>query len=222
MKKLLKSLVITVMLVFASQAFAAAQQGRDYTLLNPAQPTDTKKIEVLEFFFYQCGHCFHLHPFLADWEKSMPADVAISYVPTMFYSSTEPLARTYFALETMGKIKQMDDAIYQAIHVKQLDLYDLDTIGAFVASNGVDRKTFASNYQSFTVNSKIERAKQMLRQYAIDGTPTLIVDGKYKITGLQPADTIRVLNEVIAMARKTHPAVGKASTAAGSKAKAQH
>lgn len=207
MKKLLKSLVVTVMLLVGSQALAA-QQGRDYTLLNPVQPTDTKKVEVLEFFFYQCGHCYHLHPLLADWEKSLPSDVEIRYVPTMFYSSTEPLARTYFALEAMGKIKQLDDAIYQAIHVKQLELYDLNTIGAFVAGNGVDRKTFAANYQSFAVNSKIERSKQMLRQYAIDGTPTLVVDGKYKITGLQPADTIRVLNEVIAMARKDHPATG--------------
>lgn len=213
MKKLLKSLVVTAMLLIGSQALAAVQQGRDYTLLNPAQPTDTRKIEVLEFFFYQCGHCYHLHPLLADWEKSLPADVEIKYVPTMFYSSTEPLARTYFALEAMGKIKQMDDAIYQAIHVKQLDLYDLNTIGAFVAGNGVDRKTFAANYQSFAVNSKVERAKQMLRQYAIDGTPTLIVDGKYKITGLQPADTIRVLNEVIALARKSHPADSKARAA---------
>lgn len=220
MKNLLNSLLVAAFLMFGSQADAAIQQGKDYTLLNPAQPTDTKKIEVLEFFFYQCGHCFHLHPLLADWEKSMPADVEIRYVPTMFYSSTEPLARTYFALEAMGKIKQMDDAIYQAIHVKQQELYDLNTIGAFVAGNGVDRKTFASNYQSFTVNSKIERSKQMLRQYAIDGTPTLIVDGKYKITGLLPADTIRVLNEVIAMARKDHPADSKPR--AGGKASAQH
>ncbi|MDD4888236.1 MAG: thiol:disulfide interchange protein DsbA/DsbL [Thiomonas sp.] len=210
MRNILKGLVLFAAIVLGSTALAAPQLGRDYTLLNPAQPTATKKIEVLEFFFYECGHCFHLHPYLAQWEKTMPADVAITFVPTMFRVSTEPLARTYFALESMGKIKQMDDALYQAIHVKQMGLYDLDSIGAFVSRNGVDRKKFAANYQSYTVDRKVIHAKQMLRSYAIDGTPTLIVDGKYKITGLQPADTIRVLNEVIEMARKARPAENKA------------
>lgn len=213
MKVSLKSLLVAVALFFCGTAFSAVQ-GRDYTLLNPAQPASTKKIEVLEFFFYECSHCFHLHPLLAEWEKTMPGDVELTFVPTIFRDSTEPLARSYYALESMGKIKLMNDAIYQAIHVKQANLYDLDTIAAFVGSNGVDRAKFSAAYNSFTVNSKVVRAKQMIRSYGINGTPTLVVDGKYSITGLQPADTIRVLNEVIAMARKEHPAApaGKAKS----------
>lgn len=206
MKISLKGLLITAALLLSSTAIAAAQLGKDYTLLNPAQPVSGKKIEVLEFFFYECSHCYHLHPELAAWEKTMPADVELGFVPTIFRDSTEPLARTYFALESIGKISQMDDAIYQAIHVKQVNLYDLNTIAAFVGSNGVDRSKFTAAYNSFTVNSKVIRAKQLIRSYGIDGTPTLVVAGKYKITGLQPADTIRVLNEVISMARKEHPA----------------
>ncbi len=209
MKLSLKSLIATAVLLFCSASVAAAQLGRDYTLLNPAQPTSTKKIEVLEFFFYECSHCFHLHGELAPWEKTMPADVELIFVPTIFRDSTEPLARTYFALESMGKIKSLDDAIYQAIHVKQANLYDLDTISTFVASRGVDKAQFSSAYNSFTVNSKVARAKQLIRSYNINGTPTLVVDGKYAITGLLPADTIRVLNDVIALARKDHPAESK-------------
>ena len=209
MKNIFKSLIFAVVFMFGSTACSGAQQGKDYTLLNPAQPSSSSKIEVLEFFFYECGHCFHLHGELAKWEKTMPGDVQLNFVPTIFRDSTEPLARTFFALESMGKIAQVDDAIYQAIHVKHTELYDLDTIGAFVASNGVDRNKFTSIYKSFTVNSKIVRAKQMIRSYGIEGTPTLVVDGKYVITGLQPTDTIRVLDEVIAMARKSHPASGK-------------
>lgn len=209
MKNMFKSLIVTAMFVFAGAVFAAALPGKGYTLLNPVQPTSTDKIEVLEFFFYECPHCFHLRGELRNWEKTMPGDVQLTFVPTIFRDSTEPLARTFYALESMGKIKQMDDAIYQAIHIRQANLYDLDTIGAFVASNGVDRNKFAATYQSFTVNSKIANAKQMIRRYGINGTPTLVVDGKYVITGLLPADTIRVLNEVIAMARKAHPVAGK-------------
>lgn len=206
MKNIFKSLFVAVFFLFASTAFAAAQPGKGYTLLNPAQPVSSKKIEVLEFFFYECSHCFYLHGELAAWEKTMPADVELTFVPTIFRDSTEPLARAFYALESIGKIKQLDDAIYQAIHVKQAHLYDLDTIGAFVGSNGVDRSKFSAAYNSFTVNSKVVRAKQMIRSYGINGTPTLVVDGKYAITGLQPADTIRVLNEVIAMVRKSRSA----------------
>lgn len=203
-KSFIKSLVIAAALLVSGAAVAAAELGKDYTLLNPAQPTSTKKIEVLEFFFYECGHCFHLHPVLAAWEKKMPKDVELAYVPTMFRDSTEPLARTYYALEGMGQIKQMDDAIYQAIHVNNVSLFDLESIGSFVASRGVDRAKFASAYNSFSVQSKVTRAKQMIRSYGINGTPTLVVDGKYVITGLQPEEMIRVLNDVVARARKEH------------------
>jgi thiol:disulfide interchange protein DsbA len=208
-KNIFKSLFVAAFFLLGSSAFAAAPAGKGYTLLNPAQPASSKKIEVLEFFFYECSHCFYLHGELAAWEKTMPADVELTFVPTIFRDSTEPLARTFYALESIGKIKQMDDAIYQAIHVKQANLYDLNTIGAFVGSNGVDRSKFSAAYNSFTVNSKVVRAKQMIRSYGINGTPTLVVDGKYAITGLQPADTIRVLNEVLAMVRKSRSAESK-------------
>lgn len=208
MKVGLKGLLVAAALLMCGSVFAAVQ-GKDYTLLNPAQPASSKKIEVLEFFFYECPHCFHLHNELIGWEKTMPADVDLKFVPTIFRDSTEPLARTYFALAAMGKIKQLDDDIYQAIHVKQIGLYDLDTIGAFVASKGVDRAKFTADYNSFTVNSDVVRAKQMIRSYGIEGTPTLIVDGKYKITGLQPVDSIRALNEVISMVRKERSAKSK-------------
>ncbi len=202
MKKILHSLMMVAVLFVATNVHAEAQLGKDYTLLDPAQNTSTKKIEVLEFFFYECSHCFHLHPFLAKWEQSKPADVDINFVPTIFRQSAEPMATAYYALESMGKIKQLDDDIYKAIHVDQVALYDLDTIGAFMAKKGVDKNEFSSAFQSFSVQSKVARAKQLIRAYNIQGTPTLIVEGRYVISGLQPEDTIRALNAVIAKVRK--------------------
>lgn len=204
MNSLIKSLVVAASLLIGSTTLAAAELGKDYKLLNPPQPTDTSKIEVREFFFYECPHCFHLHPLLAAWEKTMPKDVELVFVPTMFRDTTEPLARTYYALESMGQISKLDDAIYQAIHVKNTGFHDLNAIADFVAKNGVDREKFTAVYNSFSIQSKITHAKQMIRSYGITGTPTLVVDGKYAIEGLQPEDTIRVLNEVIAIARKEH------------------
>lgn len=222
MKMRIKSLISVVVLLFCSSAFAAAQLGRDYKLLSPPQHTSTQKIEVLEFFSYGCSHCFHLHQPLSEWEKNMPSDVELKFVPTMFSSSAEPFARTYFALESMQNFKQMHDAVYRAIHVTGANLYDEETITNFVGSKGVDKAKFLSLYDSFSMQPRIERAKQMIRSYNIEGTPTLVVDGKYAIqatqeNGLKPDDLIRVLNEVIALARKAHPAESKPAKAVKAK-----
>ena len=204
MNSLIRSLVVAVALFISGAALADAQLGKDYSLLNPAQPTGTKKIEVLEFFFYGCSHCFHLHPLLSAWEKTMPKDVELTFVPTIFRDSWEPMANTFYALESMGQQQQLHDALYRAWNEENLALTDADKIADFVAKHGVDRVKFTAAYNSFSMQSKVTRAKQMIRSYNISGTPTLVVDGKYVIEGLQPEDTIRALKEVIVMARKAH------------------
>lgn len=205
MLNMFKNLVVAVILMVAGgTAFAAVELGKDYKLLNPSQPTSTRKIEVLEFFFYGCSHCYHLHGQMSAWEKNLPKDVELVYVPTIFRDSWEPMARTFYALEALGQLHPLHDALYKAWNVNSVDLSDESRILDFVAPRGVDRSKFSAAYNSFSMQSKVTRAKQMIRSYGISGTPTLVVDGKYAITGLQPEDTIRVLNEVIAMARKAH------------------
>jgi protein dithiol oxidoreductase (disulfide-forming) len=202
--KSIKGLLVAAALFISGAALADAQLGKDYSLLNPAQPAGTRKIEVLEFFFYGCSHCFHLHPLLSAWEKTMPKDVELTFVPTIFRDSWEPMANTFYALESMGQRQQLHDALYRAWNEENLALTDADKIADFVAKHGVDRAKFTAAYNSFSMQSKVMRAKQMIRSYNISGTPTLVVDGKYLITGLQPEDTVRVLKEVIVMARKAH------------------
>jgi thiol:disulfide interchange protein DsbA len=204
MKNLFKVLLVAATLMVGGAAFAAAEIGKDYSLLNPPQPSDTKKIEVLEFFFYGCPHCFHLHPHLSEWEKTMPKDVQLTFVPTIFRDSWEPMARTYYALESMGQQQQLHDVLYRAWNEDKIDLSDEDKITEFAGKHGVDRAKFTAAYNSFSMQSKVTRAKQMIRSYSISGTPTIVVDGKYVIEGLQPEDTVRVLKEVIAIARKNH------------------
>jgi thiol:disulfide interchange protein DsbA len=145
-----------------------------------------------------------LHPLLSAWEKTMPKDVEMTFVPTIFRDSWEPMANTFYALESMGQQQQLHDALYRAWNEENLALTDADNIADFVAKHGVDRAKFSAAYNSFAMQSKVTRAKQMIRSYGINGTPTLVVDGKYVIEGLQPEDTIRALKEVIVMARKAH------------------
>ena len=204
--KFIRHFLVVLAMLCATQAFAAPQLGKEYKLLNPSQPTHSgKKIEVLEFFFYGCIHCYHLHPKLSAWEKTMPGDVEITYVPVVFRDSWEPMANTFYALELMGKRnQQIDDALYDAWNVNNIDLSDEAKIGAFLARHGVDSNKFREYYNSFTVETRVLRSKQMLQLYHITGTPTLVVDGKYVIEGLEPDDIIKTLNVVIDRVRKEH------------------
>ena len=201
--KLFRQLLAVTLILFSAQVWADVEAGRDYKELNPAQPTHTgEKIEVLEFFFYGCSHCFNLHPYLSAWEKKMPKDVELQYVPTIFRDSWEGMARTYYALEAIGQQRRLHDDLFNAWNVNNIDLSDEARISDFVAQHGVDRAKFSAAFNSFTMSSKVARSNQMVRDYGIRGTPTLVVDGKYVITGLEPADTIKVLEGVVAKARK--------------------
>ena len=204
--KIIKRLLIVVAMLCATQAYAL-QPGKEYKLLNPPQPTQSgNKIEVLEFFFYGCIHCYHLHPKLEAWvNHKMPKDVEITYVPVVFRESWEPMANTFYALDLMGKRNQkIDDALYNAWNRDNIDLSDEAKIGAFLSRYGVDSKKFREYYNSFTVETKVLRSKQMLQLYHIMGTPTLVVDGKYVIDGLEPDETIKALTDVVNMARREH------------------
>ena len=200
--KFIKQFLVILALLFSTQALAEPQAGKDYTLLNPAQPTHGNKIEVLEFFFYGCSHCFKLHPLLSAWEKKIPKDVELTYVPAIFNPSWEPMARAFYALEALGQRAQLHDALFNAWNINSTDLSDEAKIADFVAQHGVDRKKFSHAYNSFSMQSKVTRAKQMGQSYLIRGTPTLIVDGKYLISGLHPPETIEVLTALIDKARK--------------------
>ena len=201
--KLLKQILAISLLLLSTQVMADLQAGRDYKELSPAQPTHSgEKIEVLEFFFYGCSHCFNLHPQLSAWEKKMPKDVTLQYVPTIFRDTWEGMARTFYALEALGQLNRLHDSLFDAWNVSNIDLSDEARVTDFVAQHGVDRAKFSAAYNSFTMSSKVARSNQMVRDYTIRGTPTIVVDGKYIITGLEPAETIKVLDAVVAKARK--------------------
>lgn len=197
----IKQIFMALALLCATQA--GAQGAAAYAVLNPPQPTHNSKnkVEVLEFFFYGCSHCFKLHPFLSAWEKKMPKDVELVFVPAIFNPSWEASARTFYALEAMGQRKQLHDALFNVWN-SNVELIDEASSANFVAKQGVDPKKFSAIYSSFSMQSDLARAQQLAQSYKISGTPTLVVDGKYLITGLQPADTMLALDAAVARARK--------------------
>jgi len=197
--------------------------NRDYSLISPPQPTASgKKIEVIEFFWYGCPHCFHLEPSLKAWLKRKPADVEFRYVPGTFGSPAwEPLTRTYYALNAMGLASKYHDALFAAIHEekdqnKQRALItEPNAIADWLGSKGVDKRKFLDTYNSFAVNTSLQRSLDMSRNYDISGTPTLAVDGKYSTAPslMINADNsinydrfFRVLDQLIERARKERAA----------------
>lgn len=209
--KHVRNLFAALMMVFAAHALAQSEGGAEYTPLEPAQPTHTgKKIEVLEFFYYGCPHCFAMHPKLTAWEEKMPQDVQLDFVPVAFGDNQLPMAYAFYSLKTMrdlnkisaAQFKQLHEKLYEALNVQRLNLNDMDKIADFVAQQGVDRSEFVKNYTSYFVRTKVEQSRQMTVRYQISGTPTVVVEGKYMISPLQPDDTIRVLNQLIDKVRK--------------------
>lgn len=164
--------------------------GRDYQMIKPPQPTDSgKKIEVIEFFWYGCPHCYHLEPSLNAWLKRKPADVEFRAVPGTFGAATwEPLTRTYYALDAMGLAGKYHEAIFTAIHQekdagKQRALVnDSRMIADWLGGKGVDKQKFLEMYNSFAVNSRTKRSEEMTRNYDVSGTPALAIDGKYLVS----------------------------------------
>jgi len=175
--------IALTLLPFAAQAQLAV--GRDYALIDPAQPTDNPaKIEVIEFFSYACPHCSDLNPYVVKWAAKLPADVAFRRVPVGFGNPFYQLmAKFYYSLEAIGEVKRLDTAVFNAIHEKGLKLVDDKSLMDWVTAQGVDAKTFSDAYNSFGVISKIKRAEQLAQASKIRGVPAMVVDGRYLVVG---------------------------------------
>lgn len=168
----------------AKAAQTAWVAGQHYFLVDPPVATaDPSKVEVLEVFSYACPHCAHFQPYVDELKTKLPKGVAFRYLPAVFHDSWEPFARAFYAAESLGVLDKVHQATFDALHRDHKPLGDIDSIAAFYGSLGVDPKLFLSTAKSFVVDGKLSSGQAQLQKYAIDGTPTLIVNGKYRVTG---------------------------------------
>lgn len=193
-------------LAWSAPAQAELQQGKQYTVLSPAQPTETgKNIEVLEFFSYACPHCHDLEPVLNPWVKKLPPDVTFRRLPAVFSEKWLILAKMFYTAEAMGLQDKLHPLFFNAIHVQHIDLTNEKTMQEWIGKQGVDSKKFAEMYASFSIMSKAQRARQLTRTYAISGVPTIVVEGKYQTSASQTGSfglMLPVLDELIKKARQ--------------------
>jgi len=178
MRSLIRPALFALLLLpFSGQA--QFLEGVEYTRVSP-QPVETgSKVEVREFFGYGCPHCYTLEPILDKWQKTLPKNVQFVRTPAVFSEAWTVHARAYYAFEALGITAKMHYALFQALHDEKRVLNNADSLAAFVAEKGGDRKAFLDAYNSFGMQANLSRATQTGRAFNIDSVPTLVVDGKY-------------------------------------------
>jgi protein dithiol oxidoreductase (disulfide-forming) len=146
--------------------------------VNPPQPTEPGKIEVLEFFSYGCPHCAVLEPMVQAWRKTLPSDVAFYGVPVAFNAGMKPLQYLYYALDAVGR-SDLHAQVFKTIHDDKKRIFTESAIIDWAASQGIDRAKFESAFKSFGVKSKATRADQLAQAYGLQGTPSIAVAGRF-------------------------------------------
>lgn len=161
------------------------QEGTHYFKIDPAQPTTAPadKVEVIEVFSYACIHCAHFEPIVAEWKKTQPANIQFSYMPAVFNPTWEVFARAFYAAEVLGILNQSHQAMFKAIHEERRPFRSAEDVAKFYTAYGKTEQQFTEAMKSFGVEMKMNRASQQVPKYGVDGTPTVIVAGKYRITG---------------------------------------
>ena len=169
-----------------AQAQAKAfQSGSDYLTLDKPAATEAPagKVEVVEFFWYNCPHCNSFEPMFDAWAKKQPKDVSVRRSPIAFRPDFEPQQRLYYVLEGMGKIDELHKKVFYAIHVEKQSLNTADQITAWADKQGIPKAKFLEMYNSFSVSTKVRKATQLQDGYALDGVPALGINGRYFTSG---------------------------------------
>jgi thiol:disulfide interchange protein DsbA len=172
--------------------------GTEYQVLDTRAPVEAPagKIEVVEFFWYNCQHCAAFEPLLAPWAKKVPKDVVFRRVPVAFNDSFAPQQRLYYALEALGQVDALHGKVFTAIHVERINLAKGEAIVEWVGRQGLDKAKFLEQYNSFSVASKATRATQLHNAYKIEGVPALGVAGRFLTDGPMAGSMERALQVV--------------------------
>ena len=157
-------------------------EGEHYDLISPAIRGASDKIEVTEFFWYGCGHCYNFEPQLVQWKKSLADDVVVVGSPAMWNALMEVHAKAVYAAEVLGVLDKVHMPLFQAINVDRKRLASEAELADLFAANGVAREDFLKAYKSFGVGSQVRQANARARAARISGTPEMMVAGKYRIS----------------------------------------
>jgi thiol:disulfide interchange protein DsbA len=205
----MKKFLTTLMFLVASTAMADTPQlGTEFNQTVQAIPTENpSKIEVTELFWYGCPHCYVLEPQLAAWVKTLPKDVTFKRVPGLPRPDWAPMAKAFYVMESLGLSEKLHSKLFDALHKQKAFLPNDEkaTIDWMTKESGLDRKKVEAEFNSFSLNTKLNHAAQIFRASGATGVPTLIIDGRY-ITSVTMAggnqEVLNVANYIIDNVRK--------------------
>lgn len=182
MNKISRAAVTFLMLCLSAIAWAdeTFQPGVDYKVLEqPGAVDDPTTVEVREFFWFGCPHCFQLESTLEQWRKTMPAGATFLRTPPALNEAWTPHAHAYYVAEVLGKADEISVALFDALHVKKQNIRSEDDLATFFTRFGVSEEEFHQKYNSFAVRTKVRVAKSLAMGYQLHGVPGLVINGKY-------------------------------------------
>jgi thiol:disulfide interchange protein DsbA len=160
------------------------QAGVHYFMVEPAQPTRSDTIEVTEVFSYACHACLAFQPAVDAWKPRMPAGASFAYMPATWHPTWELVGRGYYAAEALGIVDKTHQKLFNALHVEKKPIATLEDLAKWYAETaGIKAEDFLAAARSSGVNIKVARTKQVVPAFGVESTPTLIVAGKYRVTG---------------------------------------
>jgi len=176
--------LLTAPLAFAADGAAPTwEAGKAYQLIDPpVAVASAGKVEVLEVFSYACPHCAHFQPYADKLKASLPANAEFSLMPADFQERWVLFARGFYAAKALGLVEKTHQALFDALWRDNLPINSLDQLADFYAQYGADRNSFLSTAQSFVIEGDLAQIRQREAAYGVDSTPTLIIDGKYRVT----------------------------------------
>jgi thiol:disulfide interchange protein DsbA len=201
---MIKQLLLTLTLLAFGLSCSAAEDaannfvaGTHYDLINPpVRAVNPNKIEVAEFFWYGCSHCYTFEANLGQWKNNMPEDVSFRGIPAVWAEKMELHAKAYYTADALGVLDTMHPIIFQAMNVDGKALASEAEIAALFTANGVSEGDFTEAFNSFGVNSQVSQGIAVGKAAKVTGTPALMVNGKYHVSSRKAGGQAEMLEVV--------------------------
>lgn len=211
------SFAVGAALSTGSAAQEQYQEGVHYDLIEPAIHSGiSDSVVVTEFFSYGCGHCYNFEPLLESFESRLPEGVVVQRTPVIWNNNPgmKLLAKTYYVVEVLDVFDTVHGAVFNTIHRQRKRLSSPEAVRAVFVENGVDTKDFDLAFSSFGIDSMVRQAAARTEGARVQGTPSLMVNGKYRIDTRQAGSQANMLKIAAFLADKELARLERAVNAA--------
>lgn len=202
---------LALLMFLAAPSPAGTPEG-SYEDVRPVQPTQTEgKIEVLEFFWYGCPHCYSFEPLLDKWLATKPADVEFIRVPGVLSANWLAHARAFYVAQKLGVLDKIHQPLFDALHKEKKTIFTEEQLQAFFESHGVAAEDFKRAYDSAETTTRIKQALLLAQNYQVDGVPTVIINGKYRTSASQAGSYEALIQVIDALVARERGGAGQGS-----------